>query len=79
MKKIYSFIAVGFFALCMSVYSIQSNGKMTSTEQANALMLSDDAYQTNATSFECCSDCEGRFCGIFIHETGDTLPVNYYN
>lgn len=78
MKKILSSIGVVILALSLGAYSLQSNGQMTNSEQMNATMLSDGVYQSAARDFNCCSKCKGAFCGIFIHETGDTLPVNYY-
>lgn len=78
MKKLLSIMGVTVLTLSLGAYALQSNGQMTSSEQMNAAMLSDGVYQSAARDFNCCSNCKGAFCGIFIHETGDTIPVNYY-
>lgn len=78
MKKTFYIVSVCLLTLGLSVYALQSNCKMTESEAANACMLSDDVYQSTARDIQCCNTCTGAFCGIFIHETGDTIPLNYY-
>lgn len=66
------------YTLALGAYALQSNGQMTNSEQLNAAMLSDGVYQSAARDISCCDACEGPYCGVLIHETGDTIPVNYY-
>lgn len=79
MKKLFFSFCVIILTLGFCAYSLKSNCQMTESESANASMLSEDIYQSTARDINCCSNSTGRFCGIFIHETGDTIPVNYYN
>lgn len=78
MKKILSSIGVAIITLALGAYALQSNGQMTNSEQLNAAMLSDGVYQSAARDISCCDACEGPYCGVLIHETGDTIPVNYF-
>ncbi len=76
MKKVLSLIGSAIILGGFLAYSLQSTGKLTSTEECNAVVLAEE--QLTGDTITCCSGCDGRFCGYFIPEGSSTeIPVYY--
>lgn len=75
MKKVLSLVGSAIILGGFLAFSLQSTGKLTSTEECNAVVLAEE--QVTGDTITCCSGCDGRYCGYFVQE-GSTDKMRVY-
>lgn len=78
MKKALSLIGSAIILGSFLTYSLQSTGKLSSTEECNAVVLAEE--QLTGDTVNCCTgnNCTGQYCGYFVPAgTHDKIPAYY--
>ena len=76
MKKVLPLIGSAIILGGFLAFSLQSTGKLTSTEECNAVVLADE--ELTGDTITCCSGCNGRYCGYFVPDgSSDKIRVYY--
>ncbi len=76
MKKVLSLMGSAIILGAFLTFSLKSTGKLTSTEECNAVVLAEE--QLTGDTINCCSSCHGHYCGYFVLEgSTDKLRVYY--
>ena len=76
MKKVLSFGGFCIVLIGLLAFSLQSSGKLTDSEERNALILADE--QAMGDTVNCCTGtgCNGAYCGYFVLAgTTDRIPA----
>lgn len=76
MKKAMSIIGSVIILGGFLIYSLQSTGKLTSSEECNAVVLAEE--QLTGDTVNCCTatNCKGTYCGYFVLDgTKDKIPA----
>ena len=77
MKKAISIIGSVIILGGFLIYSLQSTGKLTSSEECNAVVLAEE--QLTGDTVNCCvgKNCTGPHCGYFILD-GSSSKIDAY-
>lgn len=77
MKKRISLVSGCIILIGFLTFSLQSTGKLTSSEEQNVLILAEE--QVTADTVNCCtgSNCNGAHCGYFVLD-GTTDKIHAY-
>ncbi len=78
MKKVLSLVGSAIILGGFLAFSLQSTGKLTSTEECNAVVLAEE--QLTGDTVNCCTgpNCIGQYCGYFVPAgTHDKIPAYY--